>query len=465
MTLLVAANKPKMTDEYIAAAADLAWLRLYFLRDAGPQTQQILDSLAKMLPADDVELARLQGWSYLVQSKWPEAAQKLSAVADRDAFAALGMVLLDEQAGKKSDADALARTLMATHPSGSPAAVLFSAFRGRGAKIMPTAQADAVRAELAAFPRESLEIINQPQAFYTVTASPVSQQSGLGEPILVRVTILNSGSFDITMGEQGALQPTLLFNAAAKGLVEKSIPAAVIDQFWQRLVLPRGQSCTQVFRVDRGEVEKLLDSRPQIPIDMAFSVVTNPAPTKDGYTVGPVGDETPLTQMVERTATPIAEESDRQALFGRVIEGTATQRFDAAEAAVTLALGLRLSATGDNAQQNLAAAKEMLDHGRQGLADADHAVRAWTGYLFVLAAPPDQQSDAVQLLTTSDDWYSRLLGLAAAQRLPDHGALVASVMSGDPDPIVKEYATGVSDYLAQAAAAQQQAATQPSAGQ
>jgi tetratricopeptide (TPR) repeat protein len=465
MALLVKANNQKITDEYISAAGDLAWLRLYYLRDAGPQTQQILDALAKMLPADDVELTRLQGWSYFIQSKWPEARQKLSAVADRDPFAAMGMVALDEQAGDKKSADALARTVMATHPSGSPAAVLYSEFRARGAKVMPSSQADVVRAELKAFPGDWLGIITQPQGYYTVTAAPVASESGLGEPILGRVTFLNTGNYDISMGEEGVLHPDLIFNAGTRGLIEQQMPGAIFDQMWQRLVLPKGQSCTQVFRLDRGPVEDLLDKHPEVPIDLAFSVMTNPVQTKQGVTLGGAGYESRFTSMPQRTATPIITDADRQALYARIVEGPPTQRLSTIEAVATLSLGLRGSASGDNAGQTLAVAKDMLDHARQGLADSDHAVRAWTGYLFVLAASPEQQQSAVQSLTTSDDWYARLLGLAAAQRLPDHGAVAASVMAGDPDPTVKEYAKAITDYLAAAATAQQQAATQPAAGQ
>ena len=42
--LLVKKNDTQLTDAYIAAAGDLAWLRLYFLRDAGDGTQPALST-------------------------------------------------------------------------------------------------------------------------------------------------------------------------------------------------------------------------------------------------------------------------------------------------------------------------------------------------------------------------------------------------------------------------------------
>ena len=456
MDLLVKRNDIQLTDAYIAAAGDLTWMRLYFMRDAGDGTQRLLDGLNKLLPADDLLAARLNGWSYLVLGKYAEARQKLSAIADRDPYAALGVVLLDDQGGKKSDGDALARSSLAAHPSGAPAAVLYSAFRLRGAKVIPVGQADAVKAEVDAFPQDWFGVVTQPQAFFTVVAAPLATSVNYGQAMLARITVQNYGKFDITMGDDGILRPDMVFDASARGLVEKQIHGAFADRFWQRLVLPHGQSATQVVRLDRGPVSDLLGMKPEVPIDIQFSVITNPVSTKQGYVPAGAGYLTPFTQLAERDATPVNSPDDLKALYKAIEGGAPAARLTAAETAATFGMLARALASGANAENQMAASTDLLTHARQAQADADPAVRAWTRYVFVAALSPDAQTPAVQALTSSDDWFARLLGVAAAQRLPDHGQLAASLLSSDQDPTVKEYATAVSDYLAQDAAAGQQ---------
>ncbi|MGA2229539.1 MAG: hypothetical protein ABSH22_01320 [Tepidisphaeraceae bacterium] len=473
--LLAKANETQLTDSYIAAAGDLAWLRLYFLHDAGPGTQRILDSLGRLVSPDDLLFTRLQGWSYFDQGKYDEARQKFAAIADRDPYAELGLILLDDKAGKKIEAQNKAQAALSRHPSGPLAAVLYSAFHVRGVKITPGPQAAAISAQMQAFPSQWLSIINQPQQFYTITADPVQMQYPYGQAILCKVTILNTGDFDLTMGEQGILRPDMVFDAAAHGLIEKQIPQAIRDTFWQRLLLPKGRSCSQVMRLDRGVVLQLL-SDPQyetVPIDLLFSVTTNPVLSKDGYVIGGAGYQAAFGKTVERTATPINSKDDRDNLYNRIVGNDPADRLRAAETAILLGRGLQAGAAGANADQQTAAAKEMFDHARQAEADSDHAVRAWAQYEFVGAAIGDsadaiqqQQLAAIQKLTTSDDWYARLLGVfAATQAMKDNGAIVAGAMADDPDPLVKDYASAVTQFNTEDAAATAAAATQPSAPQ
>jgi len=458
MALLVKANQDSLTDAYIGAAGDLAWLRLCYLRDSSDDTQRIVDALAKLLPADDVLLARLSGWNYLVRGKWDEARQKLSAVADRDPYAAMGMALLDNQAGDKTAADALARTTLATHPYGAAAATLFSEFRTNGAKVIPTGQAQAVKAEVDAFPRDWLNVVSDPQSFYTVTADPEVTPIENGQAVLGRVTLRNTGEYDLTLGDAGVIKPGLLFDASSRGLVEKSMPGVVFDIFWRRLVLKRGESVSEIIRMDHGLVEQLLGERPEVPIDLMFTVTTNPVQTAKSYGLGPAGYQTQFGGLLERSATPISTDDERKVLFKHITDGPAPQRLSATETAVAFALGLRMNAQGDNADTQLTIGKEMSDHARQALADADPYVRTYAEYLFAITSPPEQLS-LVQRLTTSDNWYSRMMGLVAAQRLPDGGQRAASALSSDADPIVKAYALAMMDYNTQVAAA----ATQPAA--
>jgi tetratricopeptide (TPR) repeat protein len=459
MALLVKANNSQLTDQYIATVTELAWIRLYFLHDNGDGTQRLLAALGQLLPSQDVVLTRLTGWSYLVGGKYDEARQKLSAVADRDPYAALGMVMILDKAGDKAAADALARATMAAHPSGPVAAVLYGSLRARGAKVIPTGQAEAVRAALDGFPKDWLNIVSQPQSFYTLVAEPLQPTVEYGQAILARVTIANTGPYDLTLGDQGVIHPDLVFGANSRGLVEKQMPGALIDRFWQRLLLPKGQSASEIVRMDRGPVAKLLSDRPEIPMDFVFSVATNPVYAKDGYGLRPAGTSATFGIITERAATPINTLDDLKKLYARITDGPPGEHLNAIETAISFGASLRSAAGQGNTDQQLTTSKDMLNRARQGLGDADPSVRAWTQYMFAIATPPEQMADAAAKMLAAGDWPTRMLGLVVAQRLGDGGAAAAKQMADDADPEVKAYARSITDYFAADAAA----ATQPSA--
>ena len=75
-------------------------------------------------------MARLQGWSFLVDGKDDEARVKLSAVADRDPLAALGMIQLDKDK-PAATTDAAAKKLLTENASGMMGALLMEALRTR----------------------------------------------------------------------------------------------------------------------------------------------------------------------------------------------------------------------------------------------------------------------------------------------------------------------------------------------
>ena len=58
-------------------------------------------------------------------------------------------------------------------------------------KIVTSSQADALKEEIARFPKDWLRIIDQPKRFYTVRVEPVSIARSYGEPLLARVAKLS----------------------------------------------------------------------------------------------------------------------------------------------------------------------------------------------------------------------------------------------------------------------------------
>ncbi|HUO01902.1 MAG TPA: hypothetical protein VMU31_03915, partial [Rhizomicrobium sp.] len=453
--LLVKANQSQLTDAYIAAAGDLAWVRLYFLRDAGPQTQAVLDALAKLLPDDDVLLCRLEGWKYLVQGQWAQAREKLSAVADRDPYAALGMVLVYDQAGEKPDANALAKKTMAAHPAEPEAAVLYSALRSHDANVIPIGQFEGITTVVTTLSTDWFNIVTRPADFYTVNAAPLNPEVGFNQPMLARVTIQNTGNYDIALGEDAVLHPDFSFDASIRGLLEDDEPNMAVDRFWQRLVLPRGQSASQVVRLDRGRFKRFLAQHFDVPVDVQFAVTTNPIFVNGQFVAGPAGQHSQFLTLQERASTPVASDQDLQILCARLGKGSPSDRMYAADAVANF-IDQLLSGQPDTRSKSIAAS--LMANLRLACKDPDAPVRDWATYLVVTRSSPDDREKFVPTMTASDDWAMRFLGLIAAENLSDKGAIAAQALSNDTDPDVKQYANAWSDRLASMNAATTQPA-------
>ena len=78
-----------------------------------------------------------------------------------------------------------------------------------------------------------------------------------GQAILARAPFRITATTTSPMGDDGIIRRTWSLTPC-RGLVDKQIPGAVGDRFWQRLVLPHGQAVSQIVRLDRGPVTELL---------------------------------------------------------------------------------------------------------------------------------------------------------------------------------------------------------------
>ena len=116
----------------------------------------------------------------------------------------------------------------------------------------------------------------------------------------MKVTIQNVGDYDITMGPQGAVHSLIVFDAETHGLIQKQVGQTVFEEFWQRLLLPKGQYASQIVRLDRGDLEDLLNSKPDLPIDIQFSMIVNPTrqPGEKTYLIGGAGCRLPLASLI-----------------------------------------------------------------------------------------------------------------------------------------------------------------------
>ena len=174
-------------DVWTTFLSELAWYQLYFAGkpDAAKVT---IDALKELVGESAPAVARLEGWQFLLAGRADEAKVKLSAVADNDPIAKLGLIKLtaaDPASAAKAKADG--EKLLQQHPSQLLAVTIADALRDLKLGLIPDpAVAGPITAELAKFPLEWLQILDRPQAFYLMSVEPLRVANAYADPIMVR---------------------------------------------------------------------------------------------------------------------------------------------------------------------------------------------------------------------------------------------------------------------------------------
>jgi tetratricopeptide (TPR) repeat protein len=145
----------RLRDDYLQAVGNLAWFELYFNGQI-PEADRLLGVIRAAADAQNQQtstfIARMEGWLFLLRgNKSGEAKVKLSAVADKDAFAALGLVRLYAEEDK-AKARAEAVKLLSANGSGMLGAMLYFDLRELGVKVAPREDGAKLKASLDKFP-------------------------------------------------------------------------------------------------------------------------------------------------------------------------------------------------------------------------------------------------------------------------------------------------------------------------
>jgi hypothetical protein len=434
---------------FVSAAADLAWLELYFAEKPEAAAPWVA-ALKELLTAENVTVTRLEGWLDLLQGRPDQASEKLASIADRDPLAALGLIrLAGKDASAQAQADELSAKLQERYPTGLVAAMIWSGLKaqGRETKLAVRPGADEVRAELKKFPKDWMEILNQPTAYYKISAEVLKVAHRYGEPLFAKVTITNVTDYDLAIGADGVLRPDLWFDARLGGLANQAFPGVAYDRIARLVVLPARIALEQLVRIDQGELGQALAANPSVSTQVLASVVTNPVSTSAGVGPGPAGHRQALNKALARGGFPLSQTAARKRAMATLESGTPGEKMrtlDLFAAYVRLLAGAK---NIDDATRSVGVEfSEALNRGRD---DKMPVVAAWTTFLDAQLGSPAQRGAMVDKLAANENWPARLLALVGAEggdpaRFKE---LAERLAQTDPEPIVKEYAAATVDYL------------------
>jgi hypothetical protein len=282
---------------------------------------------------------------------------------------------------------------------------------------------------------------------------------------LIRVVIENISNYDLPVGANYAIQPGLWFDAYLRGIESQSFPGAVFDQIDGRLVLPSGQSVTQLVRVDDEEMYPVFAQNPNLSLTVNFGIVTNPRAvaargpnTPELGQPGPCGYSLQLSRMVLRTSAPIYTDTARNDLLQTLQlgdGGTKIRTLDILHSYVLLLQKHTEPGAADILDKFTSRIKDACD-------DREPAVSAWAKFIVAALSTGDDQNTCVLKMSQDDAWQTRLLGLVASGSVGTNAMEIAQTLSNDKEPIVATYAKALTTRLA-ALPAQQAPTAAPAA--
>lgn len=454
---------------FVTAAQDLAWYEL-FIQKSPLDAKRLIDALRPLLPDDSLTLARLEGWDFLVQDKKDEAKVKLSAVADHDPLAAMGMIrMAADDAKSQQEADSIGRRLVTETPSGLLGLILRDGLRDRAnVRFVPTPITDAVRQELAQFPAAWMQVLDNPKAFYAIRAEPLKVGTLYHEPMFARVTIQNISNFDLTIGREGVLKPDLWFDATLKGVVQQQVGAAAYDRLTHLMILPARSSTSQIVRMDQNDLLRGMQSNPGVTLQVQASIITNPVFTQQGVLPGMGGDRVQFVRMFVRTAMPMNNQQDRQRIMDNANSGTASIRMLNLEALAVYAQFLAAGKDANDETRQLAGA--FVNVIRTACNDPVPSISALAWFLTTsYNGDVDGKAAMIKDMLDNPQWQRRMVGLITLRSLPPQKQveLIGNLPETDPDPVVGRFAEGVLEFAKLATtqpAVEHEAAPSPAVG-
>lgn len=454
--LVKAKNDPALVEAFTAAAGDLALFQLIFAEEA-PPARALLGALSTLLPADALMLARIDGWAFVVEGKPAEARARLSGVADRDPIAALGLVRLDSDStdpALRQAAESRARQVRSNHSHGLTGALVASELLPRRTPLVLSATAEQMKQQLDGFPMQILRLNDSPESFYVLRAEPVSPVIAFGQPLMVKVSLLNTSDLDLAIGE-GSIRNDLWFDANVRGMQPASFPSTAYDRLGGPLVLRPRQVATRTVRVDDGSLGTYLRNTPLVSLPVFGSVLTNPVST-GSVVPGPGGYAVQFSRIVEQSPVPFLRAESRQKFLEGLKTAPPNVRLGLIDAGVVYFEALSKPAEGKENNlpaEDLAALRIALD----GLVnDPDNSTRAYGTFHAIKLAGAEKSLAIAKTAATDPFWGTRLLSMVALrqsfQRMPAGSDVkpLADFVTGlaaDPDATVSAFAKAVMQEL------------------
>lgn len=342
-----------------------------------------------------------------------------------------------------TEPDAALATAPTTAPGTEPSAEVTTA-----PTTGPTtrdADSAAILSELDKFPKGWLDVIDQASHFYSLRGEPVRTLIRYGDPLYARVTLKNNGNYDLFIGNEGLIQPHLMFDAQLHGIVTEPFPGVDYDRIANNTVLRPNATITQVVRFDRGDFGDAMRQSPNGSIIVTGSVITNPLPVSGAVSVGPGGSGMQFTKNYVRMPMDLRSATTQKKVDDELADGSPMEKLRALDL-----LAASITALEKEMDQSVrVSAGNFIQRVAKSRGDSVPQISLWAQYLMASLPGVEGQITTIHEMIASKDWQTRMLGLAALRE--QHGQVqqqeAAAIAESDPDPTVKQFAMAILEAL------------------
>ncbi len=434
--------KSDLARMYAGALGDVAWLDSYF--SAKAPDPAIIEALTTLTGDNSVAVTRLQGFAALGTGQIDEAQVKLSAIAERDSLARVGLLAVKLKKGEAKEAlQSQANDLLKELPVDVWSATVRQTLRELAPIQFATDGKAEVIAESAKLPDQWLTFPKAANGFYLMELTPLKVGIQVGEPMLMKLRVQNTSNFPLVIGPGGVIDQSVAIDAQVRGPAEQYFPGTAIARITGDLVLqPRESVMTQV-RIDSNELGNFLNASPHVALTIYASVVSNPrvVQQQNGPAIlpGPGGFRQQGESVMDRVALPFAKDTVRQQFAKDLQNPAAEQRLYAYRAiAGNVQALLGVQQPTDQHRELAAAGQKMISEALAN--ETDPVVKSQVSLLMLSYAGKPELIDAgLQAMVASSAWQERITAALIAINLPQaKRAELLKPLENDADDAIKK---------------------------
>jgi tetratricopeptide (TPR) repeat protein len=455
----------KADPKNMSLQADDVWLDLFYNAKLPADIAHRVASLEKKLPGGSPEYYRLRGWQLLRQGFSAAALTHLKK-AGIDPYARLGIARILASEHNIAGAGKVLQQLWNSPLPALPTLDVAQEAAKLGVKLKPTAADATLSTTVAAYPKLMLDALDHPGKIVLVTTDWSNRFITAGDPMYLRVHYYNTSPYTLAVGPDAAITTSIALAGSIQGVNNSALGVYAVDSNAPVLRLEPQGGITVRYRVDQGELRKMILTNPISILGGQVEVITNPlalqneiVPGLGGLEINAgyfnvdgfcAGDPTSLTGLANRLSTiPRRRRMLAAGVLARSFAMLASMQSSSSP-----------SATAAADAKSMAALKKKITDALMNVMDTpdDDAAQAWLLRWAPLNGLPHALAQALDSATSSDhavvrmEAYWRILATAEkagkAAELAASAKKLAALAHSDKNAIASAWANELSAQAA-----------------
>ncbi len=255
--------------------ADDLWLDLFYNSKLPQDIAHRVANLEKKLPGGAPEYYRLRGWQLLRQGYTAAALTHLKK-AGNDPYALLGVARILATNHQKKQAGKILAQLWHSSLPALPTLDVTQAAANLGIILTPSKSGAAIRHAAAGYPKSMLDALDHPDKIVLVTTDWSNRFITAGDPMYLRVHYYNTSPCTLAVGANTAITTGIAMAGSIQGVNNSALGVYAVDNNPPILRLEPQGGITVRYRVDQGELRRLILSNPISILGGQVEVITNP---------------------------------------------------------------------------------------------------------------------------------------------------------------------------------------------